>query len=62
MLDSKCGRNGGHEPSWLGVEFWKNIYGSDKTSTCEPENYFCKIFWANYNTVVVQIFLASSFF
>jgi hypothetical protein len=27
MLDSKCAQNGGHDPSWLGAEFCKNIIG-----------------------------------
>jgi hypothetical protein len=31
----------------------------DKTSTCEPENDFLKKSWANYDTVVVQNYLAS---
>jgi hypothetical protein len=35
------------------------LWISDKTSTCEPENDFCKKLWANYDTVVVQIYLAS---
>jgi hypothetical protein len=28
MLNSKCGRNNGHEPSEVGVEFCRTIYGS----------------------------------
>jgi hypothetical protein len=31
----------------------------DKTSTCEPKNDFLKKTWANYDTVVVQIYPAS---
>jgi hypothetical protein len=28
MLDSRCGQNGGHAPSLLGVESYKTIIGS----------------------------------
>jgi hypothetical protein len=31
----------------------------DKTSICDPENDFLKKSWENYDTVVVQIYLAS---
>jgi hypothetical protein len=31
----------------------------DKISTCEPKNDFLKKSWENYDTVVVQIYLAS---
>jgi hypothetical protein len=31
----------------------------DKTSICDPENDFLKKSWKNYDTVVVQIYLAS---
>jgi hypothetical protein len=31
-----------------------------KTSTCEPKNDFLKKTWANYDTVVIQIYLASA--
>jgi hypothetical protein len=31
----------------------------DKTSTCEPKNDFLKKSWENYDTAVVQIYLAS---
>jgi hypothetical protein len=41
-------------------EFYLWIF--DKTSTFKPKNNFWKKLWANYDTVVVQIYPASSEF
>jgi hypothetical protein len=41
---------------WI-LQNYLSIY--DKTSICEPENDFLKKSWANYDTVVVQIYPAS---